>query len=192
MQDKDVTRAGFGPRAAAYLIDRLLLLIAMGSIRAPFAFAALLGAGQLTARNFIFRYSVMDVICWLAASAYFVLLTYFGGGTLGKKIMKLSVQKEDGSSLRFIDALYRETVGRFLSGILCIGYLMSLVDKNHWAFHDWLCDTRVIYDEVTFRPRDKKAPAASAASPWTPVEPAPELPEPEAAPELPAESGEEE
>ena len=157
MQDKEVTRAGFGPRAAAYLIDRLLLLIGLACLKTLFYTAALMGASQLITKDFLFRFSALDVICWLASAAYFVLLTFFTGGTLGKKLMRLCVQREDGSPLRFIDTLYRETAGRFLSGILYLGYLMVLADRRHRAFHDWLCDTSIVYSDVTFRRRERTA-----------------------------------
>lgn len=170
MQDKEVTRAGFGPRAAAYIIDRAIILAGLLAVRTPFRLAALLGASQLTAKDFIFRYSFLDVLSWALGAAYLVLLTYFTGGTLGKKVLRLRVEKEDGEPLRLIDALYRETVGRFLSGIACIGYLMTLVDKKKRAFHDWLCDTRVVYDQVTFRAREKEAAPAPG---WTPKTEAP-------------------
>ncbi len=167
MQDKELTRAGFGPRAAAYIIDRMIILAGLCVLRAPFLIAALFGAKQLMAKSFIFNHSFLDVLCWLAASAYLVLLTYFTGSTLGKKIMRLRVEKEDGAALGFVDTLYRETIGRYLSSILCIGYLMSLVDGKKRAFHDWLCATRVVYDQVTVRIREKSITAVSG---WTPRE----------------------
>lgn len=151
MPDKELTRAGFGPRAAAYIIDRVLLLIALAIVRAPFAAASLFGAGRLSTGYFLFDHSVLDVVCWLLASAYFVLMTWFGGATLGKLVMRLRVVREDGEPMRFIDVLYRETVGRFLSGILCIGYLMVLGDRRKRGFHDWLCGTCVVYDGVSVR-----------------------------------------
>lgn len=161
MPDKELTRAGFGPRAAAYIIDRVLLLIALAVVRVPFTAAALFGAGWLASGDFLFNHSILDVVCWLLASAYFVLMTWFGGATLGKMVMRLRVVREDGGAMRFVDVLYRETVGRFLSGILCIGYLMVLGDRQKRAFHDWLCGTCVVYDGVTLRDRPKKdAPAA--------------------------------
>lgn len=173
MPDKELTRAGFGPRAAAYIIDRVLLLIALAVVRAPFAIAAFFGAGWLASGNFLFSHSILDVVCWLLASAYFVLMTWFGGATLGKMVMRLRVTREDGEPLRFIDVLYRETVGRFLSGILCIGYLMVLGDKQKRGFHDWLCGTCVVYDGVTFRDRPKKeAPPADYG--WSQPAQAPE------------------
>ena len=152
MPDNELTRAGFGPRAAAYIFDRVLLLIVLAIVRAVFGAASLFGAGQqLISGYFLFNHSFLDVLCWILASAYFVLLTWFGGATLGKQIMRLRVVRGDGEPMRFIDVLYRETVGRFLSGILCIGYLMVLGDRQKRCFHDWLCGTCVVYDGVTVR-----------------------------------------
>ena len=165
MRDTDLTRAGFGPRAAAYLIDRALLLIGLGILRLPFAISSLLGWNTLTARNFLFRFSFVDVLCWVAVSAYFVLMTWFTGATLGKMVMRLRVRQADGEVPRFITVLYRETVGRFLSGILCLGYLMVLADRDKRGFHDWLCDTCVVYDGVTLRAR---GPAPAPENPgWS-------------------------
>lgn len=159
MPDKEVTRAGFGPRAAAYVIDRAIILAALLIVRVPVWLVSLTGGDALTAKSFLFRYSFLDVLCWLLASAYLVLMTYYTGSTLGKKLMRLRVEKEDGAALSFVDALYRETVGRFLSGIACIGYLMVLADRKKRAFHDYLCDTRVVYDDVVFRVREEKTSA---------------------------------
>ncbi len=167
MPDNALTRAGFGPRAAAYLLDRAILLIGLCLVRLPFGVASLFGANALTAKNFLFDHSFLDVLCWVLSSAYFVLLTWFcGGATLGKRVMRLRVVRADGEPMRFLDVLYRETVGRFLSGIFCIGYLMVLADKDHRAFHDWLCGTAVVYDGVTLPERKRPAPQENA---WTPA-----------------------
>lgn len=158
MRDNEAIRAGFGVRAAAFVIDRALLVIALGLVRFPVLIAALFGAGRLTARDFLFDYSALDVACWLLSAAYFVLMTYFTGATLGKKVMHIHVESGEGEALRFIDVLYRETVGRFLSGIMYIGYIMALADREKRAFHDWLCGTCVVYDEKLFRPAEAPAP----------------------------------
>ena len=168
MPDKEVTRAGFGARAAAFIIDKAILFAALGIVRFPLHFI-----GPLASKDFLFRYSALDVLCWALAAAYFVALTYTGGATLGKRVMHLRVEKEDGSRPGFVDVLYRETVGRFLSGILCIGYLMVLADRKKRAFHDYLCDSCVVYSEVTFRTRGK-APGWTPAGP--PAAPAAEIP----------------
>ena len=171
MPDKEMTTAGFGPRAAAYIIDRALLLIALCIVRLPFGIAALFGADALTAKDFLFDHSLLDVLCWLVSAAYFVLLTWFGGATLGKKVMRLRVVRADGEPMRFVDVLYRETIGRFLSGIFCLGYIMVLADKENRAFHDWLCGTCVVYDGVTIPERPRRDPSENA---WKPSDALPE------------------
>jgi len=141
MQDKtDAIRAGFGPRAAAFLLDRLLLVIALLSVRIP---ALLAGSGSAV----LFTFTVADILCYVLVSVYFILLTHFTGSTLGKKAMGLHVEKENGEKPSLPDVIYRETIGRYLSGILCLGYFMALADSRHRAFHDYICDTRVVYNE---------------------------------------------
>ncbi len=160
MPDTEITRAGFGPRAAAFIVDELLLLIALSIVRLPFLVASAFGSGVMTARSFLFDHSALDVLCWVLSRVYLVLMTYLCGATLGKKVMRLRVESEEGDRPRLIDVIYRETVGRFLSSIFCVGYLMALADRKKRAFHDYLCDTRVVYDGVRLR---GPAPASSEA-----------------------------
>ena len=159
MRDDGLTRAGFGPRACAYIIDRAIVFAALCLVRLPVMAASAFGTGRLTAGDFLFDHSVLDVVCWVLSAAYFAALTHFGGATLGKRVMRLRVCRPDGEPLRPVDVIYRETVGRFLSGILCVGYLLVLADGQKRAFHDILCDSCVVYDDVRL-PRRETAPAA--------------------------------
>ena len=59
-----LTRAGFGPRAAAFLIDRLLLAAALLFVRLPAWVGSFTGSGSFASDPFFFRYSVLDVLCW--------------------------------------------------------------------------------------------------------------------------------
>ncbi len=162
MQDKtEWIRVGFGPRAAAFLLDQLLVGIALLVVKIP-GWLVRLFAGQPVG-DVLFTFTLMDVVCYLLMSAYFVLLTYFTGSTLGKKVMGIKVMGENEEPLRFVDVLYRETIGRYLSGVVCIGYLMILVDHKKRGFHDYLCETCVVYDHK----RTKTTPV----SPVCPAEP---------------------
>ena len=145
MQDKTQwIRAGFGPRAAAFLLDQLLVAVALLVIKLPAWLVRLYGGQPIG--DVLFSFSLLDVLCYVLLSAYFVLLTYITGSTLGKKVMGLRVVRETEEDLRFVDVLYRETIGRYLSGVLFLGYFMALVDTRKRAFHDYLCETCVIYD----------------------------------------------
>ena len=139
-------RAGFWVRLAAYALDRLILAAALVLVKVPVFFASFRG-GFWSAPVF-FSFTAADILCWLLISAYFVALTACCGATLGKKAMRLRVVRQDtGEKPRFLTVLYRETVGRYLSGILCIGYILIAADSEKRSLHDRICDTLVVYDE---------------------------------------------
>lgn len=138
--------AGFFVRLAAYLIDSLIVGVALLVIRIPLWITTFGNPDHLLVRDFIFQYSIADIVLYLAGAAYFVLLTYFTGSTLGKKLLQLRVVSAENRDLTFFEVLYRETVGKFLSGLIIgIGYLMIGPDKQKKGLHDILADTRVIY-----------------------------------------------
>ncbi len=149
--------AGFWPRAAAWLLDRALLFLALLTVRIPALVSALSGGG-LWWKQILFTHTFRDVLCWALCAAYFVLLTYFTGATLGKKAMKLRVVDAGGGKLTLWNTIYRETIGRYLSSILCIGYIMAAADPEKRALHDMLCNTRVVYAPPM--PRRPETPAA--------------------------------
>ena len=88
-----------------------------------------------------------DIVLYLLQVIYFILFTYHTGTTLGKRALNLRViRTDDEEKLDLFTVIYRETIGRFLSGlIICIGYLIIGIDKEKRGLHDILCDTRVIY-----------------------------------------------
>lgn len=134
--------AGFFVRFIAYMIDSLIAGIAVGMITIPLRIMS--GSVDFLSANFLFQFTVIDVISYVGVAAYFVLLTYYAHTTLGKMLLHLEVvSKKDNWSI--INIIYRETVGRFLSSIGYIGYLATLVTKEKQGFHDMLCDTCVVY-----------------------------------------------
>lgn len=141
--DNTSISAGFFVRAAAFLIDLLLVGFVDSFIRVIAFFIRLATGARLA--NILFNYDVVDIICYIISAAYFVVFTGFTGNTLGKKAMKLQVIKKDGGPLSFFDALYRETIGRYLTSILFIGYIVAACDQENRGFHDMLADTRVVY-----------------------------------------------
>ena len=150
--------AGFFVRMIAYIIDSIIAFIAAGLIKLPFGLAAGAGLSSLKA-NFIFQHSFIDVVGYIGMVGYFILMTYFTHSTLGKMLFRLEVVTEDGD-WTFINILYRETVGRFLSGIMNIGYLAVIISQTRQGFHDMLCDTYVVYRGM----ENVKKPANARAS----------------------------
>ena len=66
---------------------------------------------------------------------YFILMTYFTGSTLGKKLFRIKVIASDTRKLSLWTVIFRETIGRYLSKIIIyIGYIMMLPDKEKRPF----------------------------------------------------------
>lgn len=148
--------AGFFVRLAAFAVDSLLAAVIVGIVKLPFSIAAASGVSFLKA-NFIFDYTFLDVLSYVGIAAYFVLLTYFSHSTPGKMLFRLEVVTQSGD-WTFLNILYRETIGRFLSSLLCIGYLAVLVQQEKQGFHDMLCDTYVVYRNMMAAPAGKPMP----------------------------------
>ncbi|MBQ3277498.1 MAG: RDD family protein [Oscillospiraceae bacterium] len=149
--------ARFWPRAAAFLLDRALLWLALLAVRLP----ALFSGGAMT-RDVLFRFSWLDILGWALITAYFTALTACTGATLGKKAMGLRVVTKEGKKVPFLTVLWRESFARYLSGILCIGYLLCAADPENGTLHDRICDTRVVY---TAELPDRTAPALLPVNP---------------------------
>lgn len=139
--------AGFWVRLAAYMIDSVIVFAALLIVRLVFVGIESLIADTPLGGNILFHYTFKDIILYGFQILYFVLCTYFTGTTIGKRALSLRVvNANEGERLTILNVLYRETVGRFLSGIvLCVGYIMIGIDKEKRGLHDILCDTRVVY-----------------------------------------------
>lgn len=143
---KDTVYAGFFARLAAWLIDWCILIPCIFLICLPFSFADFVSDAGLFSTAVLFRFTLKDILKYILALAYFVILTYYKGATVGKLAMNLRVVGKDGQRPDLFTVLYRECIGKFLSRItLCIGYLMIGADQEKAGLHDKLSDTRVIY-----------------------------------------------
>lgn len=140
-----VTKAGFFPRLGAYLVDSCILGIVLFCLKIPVAFMELAFPDAFIFGNVLFHYDIFDIFFYLLTLLYFVLTTSITGTTIGKRAFNLTVVDKEGKNLTFWNALYRESVGKFLSGIFYFGYIMIFIDKNNRAFHDYLCDSSVVY-----------------------------------------------
>lgn len=139
--------AGFFVRLFAYFIDIVIVTLGLSVIRLMLIGVMSLLEGTPLSGNILFQYNIKDIVLYVCQVVYFILLTYYTGTTLGKKLLNLRVVSEDESKKpSFFDILYRETIGRFLSAvILFVGYIMIGVDNEKRGFHDKLSDTRVVY-----------------------------------------------
>lgn len=138
--------AGFFVRLSAYLIDWVIVGAALLIIRIPIWIVSFTGAMDFMFQDFIFRYSVYDIVLYLLKTAYFVLLTYYTGSTLGKKLLQIRVVSTEDRKPTFFEIVFRESVGKFLSALIVyVGYIMIGADRAKRGLHDILSDTYVVY-----------------------------------------------
>lgn len=150
-KNNDTVLAGFSVRALAYIIDCLIVLAIQGILSLILLFANIFGVGGFLYKPVLFKYSAWSIILYIISAVYFTFTTYSLGATPGKSLLKLKVVNSENRPLNFIDILYRETIGRYLSSIFFIGYLMIAGTKDNTALHDKLCKTRVIYAKDAFK-----------------------------------------
>lgn len=164
-KNNDTILAGFSVRALAYIIDLLIVLAMQAAISLVLLIVNIFTDGILY-QPLLFKYSASSIILYIAGAVYFIFTTYSSGATVGKNLMKIKVVNKDAEPLNFIDILYRETIGRYLSSIFYVGYLMVAGSKDNAALHDKLCNTRVIYTNDAF----KAVPASEAPAEKTVTE----------------------
>ena len=138
--------AGFFVRLAAFIIDNICIGIVLLMMRfTSTSFFNSLGYDVKNAK-ILFEYTIVDIFLYLVLVLYFIVITYCTGTTIGKKLLNLQVVHVTGTKLSWFTVIYRETVGRFLSGLfMSIGYILIGIDKENRALHDFLSDTRVVY-----------------------------------------------
>jgi len=73
-----------------------------------------------------------------------LMVSYFGG-TIGKLLMGLHIQKENGDNLSFKESFFRLTLGKAVSGLFfCLGYLWIFRNAKRQAWHDTINQAVVI------------------------------------------------
>src|SRR5687767_3168523 len=105
--------------------------------------AVILDAIVLLPVNLVFGWvaasSELGMVQYLGSVASIIYSVYFlstTGATLGKKWMGIRVVKTNGQNLTIGDALLREVVGKFVSGLVFgLGYLWAIWDKNKQGWH---------------------------------------------------------
>lgn len=142
----NIVNAGFFIRLCAYLIDIIIIYFATLIIRIPMFFVSVFNPNHLWKKQILFEHTTKSIVFFIFTALYFTLMTYYKGYTLGKRLLGIKVVYNDSAeALTFIDVLYRETIGRYLSSLLFIGYILIGASNDKRGLHDILCDTRVVY-----------------------------------------------
>lgn len=79
------------------------------------------------------------------------------GQSLGRKFLGIAVLDNKGRPIGVGRALLRETIGRFISGIVCyIGYLNAFWDNHRQMWHDKIADCYVYNVPDNFSADDER------------------------------------
>ncbi len=136
--------AGFGIRLGAYLIDSIILTIAVMAIMVPSGIlAAVIGPKS---QGFALFVSLVGWLLGMAVGIGYLLVPWAKSGiTPGKKMLKLKIVREDGvEPLGYAKAGLR-LLGYMASGfIFYIGFIMVAFTDGHKGLHDMIAGTRVV------------------------------------------------
>jgi uncharacterized RDD family membrane protein YckC len=145
--------AGFWIRAAARVIDLILLLAAFNLfflLDRMGAEAGLWAPSGLSEGILGDRFSVENIARGIFLLGfpvfYYVFLHGAYGQTFGKMALRIQVRNEDGTPLDYRKAFLR-WLGYFLCDLtLDLGYLWAAFDLRKQGLHDKLCKTIVIHE----------------------------------------------
>lgn len=134
--------AGFWIRLWAYTIDLVVLSAISGIIIKPIFRIA---GWEITNPSF-FLFSPYKITVLMLLLLYFTLMTKYLQQTVGKMIMGIRVASKDGGELTWGAVIFREVIGRFISKMLLIPYLLVLFMPKKEALHDLFADTIVEHE----------------------------------------------
>ena len=148
---RDFPYAGFWSRAAARVIDLLLLLAAFNLFYlldrhgADAGLWAEGGLGEGFSGEGFSAVNVLRLVFFLGFPVfYYVYLHGAYGQTFGKMAMRIRVLNEDGTPIDFRKALFR-WLGYFLCDLtLYFGYFWAAFDARKQGLHDRVCKTIVV------------------------------------------------
>lgn len=138
-----------GKRLGAMVLDFVILFLAFiffttfATLIFTFIFARQMR--HTDASGLLISFPILTVAAFLAVYLILVSLLYAKGQTPGKAVLGMYVVKENGQRAGFFTMLFREWIGKLVSGMLFgLGYLWILIDRDRQAWHDKLASTYVV------------------------------------------------
>ena len=148
------TYAGPMTRLVAFLLDVLILIIAVGVI-SSFTINAIDLFGLSDAINLYLTSGgplstglviLVTAFNFLVVSGYFIISWNWTGATIGDTVFGLRVVNKHGGRVSFFRAILR-LIGAYISAaVLFIGFIWALFDGRRQGWHDKLGGTFVLYD----------------------------------------------
>ncbi|ULT54695.1 RDD family protein [Neobacillus drentensis] len=149
--------AGLGSRAAAFIIDQLLLML-VNILIVVALFFVMDGFEQLPffLTSSSFPIAVVVIGFFILNWGYFFFFEFFSGGrTLGKKIVGIRVIQENGHSITLLSSFIRNLV-RLIDSLptaYFLGIVMIFFHSKHKRLGDLAAGTIVVHER---KPKKKK------------------------------------
>ncbi|WP_040208935.1 RDD family protein [Neobacillus jeddahensis] len=154
--------AGLGSRAAAFIIDQVLLWI----IDILCLVLLYFSMNELSSMPFFFMDNALPIaitiiVLFIVNWGYFFLCEFFSGGrTLGKKVVGIRVIQENGHSITLLASFIRNLV-RLIDSLptaYLLGILMIFFHSKHKRLGDLVAGTIVVHERKAKRKKRKLAP----------------------------------
>ncbi len=136
--------AGFGIRLGAYLIDSIILSIAVMLVMVPTGIlAAVIGPRS---QGFAVAVTVVGWLLGMVVGIGYLLVPWARSGTTpGKKMLKLKIVRDDGVEPLGYGKAGLRLLGYMVSGVIFyVGFIMVAFTDGHKGLHDIIAGTRVV------------------------------------------------
>jgi len=128
-----------GKRLAAYFLDGLVPLVAFMLI------LVVAGVGSASGSDSAGSGGAVLGLLLLLAYVVWAFTLFSRGTTPGKRLLGMSVIKENGQRAGFFTMLIRESIGKAISAmVFSLGFLWILIDRDNQGWHDKLVSTYVV------------------------------------------------
>jgi len=132
--------AGFWMRFWAYLLDLLIIASLNGILVYPILRVLDIKTSDPS------MFAPVSILTAVVFYGYFVFMTKFFGQTLGKMIFGLKVISLGDQKLSWSTIMFREWIGRFISGSILILYIVVAFLPRRQGIHDIFADTTVVHE----------------------------------------------
>lgn len=138
--------AGLGSRASAMIIDQILLMI-VNIVTILLLSLSISGTFGIGSESFLVAFAIifLFIVRW---GYFFVCEYFFGGKTIGKKIVGIRVIQENGHSITLVSSIIRNLlriIDMLPSGYF-IGIIMVFFHPRHKRLGDIVSGTIVVHE----------------------------------------------
>lgn len=139
--------AGFSTRSISLLIDVVVIFSITALVLSTGIYIAtddLIFDADYSLNFIAAIFFLLVIVC----SSYFVFLEGYGGKTIGKMIMGITVIGDDGGRIDIVKAFTRRAFSLFSASFFFIGFLWALFDTNSQTWHDKIAGTLVVKEKT--------------------------------------------